>query len=1400
MPPPMPLPLLASVFVDPETLRDNVQDAFPGHYSVASHSPVQNRSQECMHYQVQGHNQTQLQTTQGQEYHSLSPLLPCTFNSHQKCRLSLQQRQHQMYSDHSTDASLPQPRYHGRVRHLHHWETSARDNRNAMQSAMKHTPHSPDPGYLEAINSDFPQIHPDYALVEGTLPRDDSHTEDEGDEGDVQGNDEEISLHTQNLAQNNGSRLTILPANANDGVTTTAPPQPRIAYLSRRRRHSGVEPNTKEFHTLAAIFGWVAMSAQDAWPKILGKQLDEITEIKAVPLTQRCGGVHPAVCESDDNSDFDGGLQYGEMMESSLPPGSRDTEFTDNRFQSPNKSMKLLAELRNLSLSATLNHKGDSDFPRYQTRHSRPGLNEVLRNRQTFVPDSKMEQNGWPFSVAPRSPFEPQRDCTKSQPNSITYNTPSDVNTLSRERGQDVDQLLELSSVVSENFVETGRQQKPMEFSLLCKTASSDDVYVENLLDSIIVRTNESSLLSPLSFSSGKDSGYMSIACSCLNSSQPFVIDIEQSTNAIQEERDCLPAESDLRMNDGFDRPNADICLSSVGYIPDGASAPHILSQCPENDAHGFDHAEDEGPDTIVYGPLEGDPNSGSYELRPVIAATVAKLIEKLTHQYGMEQGSGTRHIVRVRTFVVIRYWINKHFEDDFLPSKALRFQMESFLREVRSNPRVQTSAVDSRIILGLSDFYKRQRQIYKALAERALMTENRYDSRNKVNQGISHPDLGYTESGDMKVSEVERLDVSATHSNIEPLATKTTLSDVTGTKSPIKGRNRASTLASITAKSMVREAHGSCPNYKSPLLNGSQATPASMSRQLSEGGAVMPRERRFSTSSIKTHKGVTIWSTKVTLGINKLRQKSEDIYQQFVHSANGPSKSGDTRTCVCWTPEYTGIAEHHALNMIRCHPSLRPSVVVANVSQELFSPQSSASCPNSVHLSSKSIKRLKSTVSLGRSSPVAELSPAPSPTQNQFSSISDRHSRSNSNSSMGYHPNPYCPFHIECLGVVGADASKNIQELLDKNTSTTLQEALQDDFADTLTRPSISRAQTSIPPSPGYNPWFTAHRSSSSAPVYKPFILYYRSQLIAQQLCLLEQHFLEEIRWDELLEEELTKAGRRNRSKCQFSVGGYLFKTERERNGVDASNERSNMLCAWVASEVVSTHPIEDRVRVIEKFIRIAQECHQYRNYNSLFHLVMGLGSSNLCTLRRTWSKVRSYEMRILQELQHFISPYSNWGLLRKAMSQVDYQETLGDSTKGFSVQGVDSTQSCRGTAVSSPWYLPQTPTPQDEGECKSQESCPLPSESVGTNNVGVRLQAPDPKDLQRLIPAGKLLVHFHRYKLIAKTIKWFMAFQRRSQKYTFAVDSTLYSKCFLLRVLSDKRVRELADSCEDG
>ncbi|KAF9100866.1 hypothetical protein BGX27_000220 [Mortierella sp. AM989] len=1401
-----------------------------------------------------------------------------------------QYQRHLHYVHQSAGNTLLQPRYH--------WQATVHDKRAEIQSAINPTPRSPDPGYLEALNGYFPQSQYDYIPTEESRSGNVSQTEDEEDEEEMWGGEEETNHHTQYLIQDcrreAARRLRRRSRSVNEALSSVWTPlgspkaleaevfippaneelinassrQPHISYMSKRRRHSCVEPNTKEFQALAAIFGWVTMSAQDAWPKILGKQLDETTKINAPLPTQNYNDAHPAVFESDDNLDLDGSFRYGEVMEWGLSCESRDSEFTDSCFQSPphsaglpSGSMDFSVGLKALGLESSLVHHDGNYLQRHQAIPLRHGSGETVRGCQAPMSVPRVEQNSETNEEVIPSALGFNIDGRIPQ-SSMAYTATLNAEVHSNDKGQSQSQDLR-------NIEKAGRRQRSVEFSLLCRTAYSDRICMEIPLESGASKNTENLLMSPLSFSSGKDSGYMSLACSFIKSpSHTSAATTEKSVCDVQREQCCLPTKSKEQIDDSCINTEGGF---SVEPISEAASTSQIPPRCPENDAQGYDHSEDEGPDTIVYAPFDNDQLLENCGPRPIIAATIAKLIEKLTHQYGMdsgfvsdffltfrlfmspmqlckyliqrylwslEQDSGIRHIVRVRTFVVIRYWINKHFEDDFLPSKALRFQMESFLREMRSNPRVQASSIDGRIILILSDLYKRQRRDYKAFAEQKLIEDQRHRFTQRTDQEAIQLDQGYSESEDAKVSEIERLGVSAIRGHTEYSVTKPASSDIAGTaaarrsETPIKGRHRASTLAGVTSRSMVREPQGECTNYKSHLSNDSRT--ASMSRQMSEGGAVISRERRLSTSSIKTHKSGSTWSTKMTMGINKLRQKSEDIYQQIVQATNVPVKSGDNKTCVCWTPAYTGITEHHALNTARSYPCLRPSVIVASVSQEMTLSQSSGGYSNSGHLSNKSIKRLKSSVSLGRASPVAELSPVPSPTKNQFSSISARHSRSNSNTSMGYHPNPDCPFHVQCLGVVGTDISKKAQESLSKDTSTTLQEALQDDFSDILPRPPLSRVPTSIPSSPAYCPWFTGHQTNSPAPMYKPFILYYRSQLIAQQLCLLEQHFLEQVKWDELLEVELTKAGRsRNKSKWIFPIGGYLFRTGREKSGVDASNERSNMLCMWVASEVVSTHPIEDRVRVIEKFIRIAQ----YRNYNSFFHLVMGLGSSHLRSLRRTWSRVRSYEMRILQEFQDFISPYSNWGEIRKAMNQVDYQETLSDSMLGLDTiltpRVMESTSPnqqffgdaghIRNTAhsggteakgcipflglfvfdlthisVSSPWYLPQTPVPQVED--RSQGVCSLPTKSVSIGNASIptRLQAPEPKDVPKLIPTGTLLVHFHRYQLIAKTIKWFMAFQRRSQKYTFQVDSTLYSKCFLLRVLSDERVRELADTCE--
>ncbi|KAF8942289.1 hypothetical protein BGZ47_006635 [Haplosporangium gracile] len=1070
-------------------------------------------------------------------------------------------------------------------------------------------------------------------------------------------------------------------------------------------------------------------------------------------------------------------------------------------------------------------------------------------------------------------------------------------------------------------------------------------------LESPLTQCSNSTLMSPLSSSHGKDSGYMSFSDS--KHGLPLELFATGVSQRLSERQRCTHTEN---------ASNKTVQAAAAAVNPHATNEdingplvpPSIPPRYPEIDLRVFDHPEEESSETIVYAPpLEVSKRvllSGTLELRPIIAATIVKLIEKLTHQYGMDSGFMTdffltyrlfmspvqlckyliqrylwaleedtefRCVIRVRTFVVFRFWINNHFADDFLTSKSLRFQMASFLNEMRFNTMVQASPRDSRIIRNLMDFFKYQRRYYKSLAQHNATVEkesyhrqqhkysNRKDSGQVSDSGEVRkfstdgmPDPAAAATAATVTEVVDRLCVSTVHRQVDPVTGKVTTSDVTETAnapSPAKSRHRAYTLGGMIIKPVSNDAPVKHASSKPPLSKEQSRTAQQMSRQSSEGsGLFMARERRLSSSSIKSNKSTSTWSTKF---VNKIRQKSEDFYQQIVHPSGTTHKS-DSKQCVCWTLAYIGISEqhHHTLSSTRSFPNLRPSVISTHYQQQQQQDTAGSGVASNTSSSirslpsNKSIKRLKTSLSLGlhSSTTTSISSPIPSPTKNQFSSISSRHSRSNSNSSVGYHPNPECPYHIPCVEAIQTETinapppSEPSESGASSATFTTLMEALQEQYIGTGSESGSSSQPQSggiVPPSPvwNYGPWHSsAHQLFPTMvpfPPYKPFILYYRSQLIAQQLCLLEQHFLENVKWDELLEVELCRAGRKSGSKVQSSISGYLFRAEGEPNGMDASNERSNMLCMWVASEIVSTRILDDRVRVIEKFIRIAQKCYQYRNFNSLMQLVMGLGSSPLCGLRRTWARVSSYEMRVLQDLQDFISPFGNWSDLRKAMSQVAYQETSAASASAFGasesnghqrlgVQGSDvfsssihaAGQDANGTssnihtqtepghskylqyqapldrqgcipflglfvfdlthiAVSPSWFLPQTSSsssssspmngsaPEDnngisiENGMGSVPSTPIKADHMAT---AARLEAPESKDLQGLLPSGTLLVHFYRYQLIAKTIKWFMAFQQRSPKYTFPVDSTLYSKCFLLRVLTKERVKELAVKCE--
>lgn len=98
------------------------------------------------------------------------------------------------------------------------------------------------------------------------------------------------------------------------GTLATSTPSPRPSHVPRRRRHSCVAPNTKEFHTLATIFGWVTLSCPNIWSDRSHSQHKDAHEPDVCPL-QDYADNHTIASESDGDPDLDGVYQHSDMVE-----------------------------------------------------------------------------------------------------------------------------------------------------------------------------------------------------------------------------------------------------------------------------------------------------------------------------------------------------------------------------------------------------------------------------------------------------------------------------------------------------------------------------------------------------------------------------------------------------------------------------------------------------------------------------------------------------------------------------------------------------------------------------------------------------------------------------------------------------------------------------------------------------------------------------------------------------------------------------------------------------------------------------------------------------------------------------------------------------------------------------
>ncbi|CAG7703894.1 unnamed protein product [Allacma fusca] len=90
------------------------------------------------------------------------------------------------------------------------------------------------------------------------------------------------------------------------------------------------------------------------------------------------------------------------------------------------------------------------------------------------------------------------------------------------------------------------------------------------------------------------------------------------------------------------------------------------------------------------------------------------------------------------------------------------------------------------------------------------------------------------------------------------------------------------------------------------------------------------------------------------------------------------------------------------------------------------------------------------------------------------------------------------------------------------------------------------------------------------------------------------------------------------------------------------------NRLSFFVASEICKVSKKKSRIRVVEYWIETARECFNIGNFNSLMAIIAGLNMSPVARLKKTWSKISSAQLSILE---HQMDPTSNFSSYRSTL-----------------------------------------------------------------------------------------------------------------------------------------------------
>lgn len=170
----------------------------------------------------------------------------------------------------------------------------------------------------------------------------------------------------------------------------------------------------------------------------------------------------------------------------------------------------------------------------------------------------------------------------------------------------------------------------------------------------------------------------------------------------------------------------------------------------------------------------------------------------------------------------------------------------------------------------------------------------------------------------------------------------------------------------------------------------------------------------------------------------------------------------------------------------------------------------------------------------------------------------------------------------------------------------------------------------------------------------HAPFVLNLSARDVCEQMTLIERDALEQVDWKELVELRWSRQPTHKHSWLQ------VLAQQPDVTGISLVSARFDLVVEWVKSEISLCHSNPMKAQAISRFIHIAEAARYLQNFATVMQIVLALTSNALNRDLSTaaWALVAPSDKAMLARLDELVSPEKNFSRLRRAQKSIDFSK----------------------------------------------------------------------------------------------------------------------------------------------